>query len=130
MISVHTDRIGDVAVVACAGELQQLRDASSLRDTVRHESDSRLLVLDFSEVESVSREGLGALTALEMWAADLGIDLKLFNPRLAVRYKLEAWSRKAGFLEIVPLDRVTELVVLAQNATKERHARPVEKIAA
>ena len=130
MLSVHTDRIGDVAVVACSGELQQLNDVSALRDTVREQSQSRLLVLDLSELESVSREGLSALSALEMWAANRGIDLKLFNPRLSVRYELEAWSRKAGFLEIVPSDRVTELVVLAQNIGQEQTTLPVEQMAA
>ena len=130
MLDVHTDRIGDITVVACSGDFDASQDASRLCDTVCEEGDSRLLVLDFSEVESITEQGLTVLSSLDSWANKYKVDMKLFNPPLSVNNEVEEWRQKADSLEIVPLGRFTELIRLAQNVRREHAPFTVDQIAA
>jgi hypothetical protein len=130
MLDVHTDRIGDVTVVACSSDFDVRQDISKLRDIVRRESDSRLLVLDFSKVELITSEQLGALSTLDSCASKYEVDVKLFNLPLSLNDQIEEWRSRAGSLEIVPLERFTDLIVLAQNARREGAPHLVDQFAA
>jgi anti-anti-sigma regulatory factor len=79
MLSIHTDRIGDVAVLQCEGRIVRSDAAFRLRDEVTAYSDVRVMVLDLSKVTSIEGGGLGMLLFLERWALDHEIELKVFN---------------------------------------------------
>jgi len=121
VLNVQTDRIGDVVVIACSGELAQEEDAFRLYSAAISHWHSRLLVLDLTKVESVGNYGLKTLTALQTWADQCRTDLKLFNPRSSVRSKLKEWTEGPDCLDIVTLDRLSDLIVLAQNAPNTSH---------
>ena len=46
MLQIHTDRVGDVAVVQCEGRLVRSDAAFRLRDEVISQVDARAIVLD------------------------------------------------------------------------------------
>ena len=58
MLQIHTDRVGDVAVVQCEGRLVRSDAAFRLRDEVISQVDARAIVLDLSEVNALEGGGL------------------------------------------------------------------------
>jgi anti-anti-sigma regulatory factor len=84
MFSVQTVQSNEVAVLQCRGRLVRSDAAYRLRDAVTAHASSRVIVLDFSQLEAVEGGGLGMLVFLQRWAQDIGIKLQLFNPSPAV----------------------------------------------
>ena len=120
MLRTHIENIGDMAVIECEGRIVRSEDAFRLRDAVNLESDSRIIVLDLSEVSAIEGGGLGMLVFLQRWTSDHDIRLKLFNPRSSVRSRLEHASSMREF-EIASLDEITALLARCE-AQYERAA--------
>jgi len=80
MLTIDVERTGDVAVVRCAGRIVRGREVHTLRNAVIGEKDSRIVVLDLTDVESVDAGGLNTLVSLHAWAVSRGVQLKLVNP--------------------------------------------------
>src|SRR5258708_1110045 len=70
MLSVHMENIGEMAVIDCEGRIVRSEDAFKLRDAVNLQSDSRIIVLDLSEVSAIAGGGLGMLMFLQRWSCD------------------------------------------------------------
>jgi len=107
MLTVHTDIIGDTAVIDCEGRLAGWDAGITLHNAVRSQEDSRTIVLDLSELYQIDDNGLRTLSALQAWAMNNDIQLKLFNPKSAVRNRLQhreaLKSALASYSEIVLL---------------------------
>lgn len=84
MLDLGMERIGDLGIVECSGRIVRSEAAFKLRRAVIALDDARVIVLDLSEVTAIAGGGLGMLVFLQQWAADHGIQLKLFNPRKSV----------------------------------------------
>jgi len=97
MFSIHTDKIGHMAVVECEGSIVRTDSAFKLRDAVTSQTGANIVVLDLSEVSAIEGGGLGMLVFLQRWARDRDISLKLFNPSRYVRQKLEMVSAMSEF---------------------------------
>src|ERR1700723_2358329 len=97
MLSVYIDNIGEMAVIECAGRIARSDAVFRLRDAVKSQSEARIIVLDLSEVPLLEGGALGMLVFLQRWAQDHHIRLKLFNPRQAVRDRLEQVSSMQAF---------------------------------
>ena len=80
MLTVKTERAGDVVVVKCAGRIVRGQE-SILRNAVLSEKLARMFVLDLSDVEALDAGGLTLLVALHRWTEDNRVHLKLVNPR-------------------------------------------------
>ena len=80
MLTIDIEKTSDVAVVRCSGRIVRGEEVCTLRNAVVSERDTRIVVLDLSEVESVDAGGLTALVSLHLWTCDRGIQLKLVNP--------------------------------------------------
>src|SRR4029077_13884276 len=89
MLTIDTEKCGDVAVVRCSGRLVRGEGVCTLRNAVVTGKDTRIVVLDLSEVESLDAGGLTALVSLHHWTRNHGIQLKLVNPSHFVREMLE-----------------------------------------
>src|SRR5437867_10397316 len=96
MFSIHTDKIGDMAVVECEGRIVRSDAAFKLRDAVTSQTDANVVVLDLSEVYAVEGGGLGMLVFLQRWAQDHDVQLKLFNPSRSVREKAGTCQHNVG----------------------------------
>jgi len=81
MLTVHTENIGEMAVIECEGRIVRSEAAFELRKAVNLQSDARIIVLELSEVTAIEGGGLGMLVFLQQWTHDHDIRLKLFNPR-------------------------------------------------
>jgi anti-anti-sigma regulatory factor len=88
MLNLHVDKIGDLAVVECAGRVVRSEAAFRLREAVTSLRNARIIVLDLSEVPAIEGGGLGMLLFLQRWAYDHDIQFKLFNPSRSVRDRL------------------------------------------
>jgi len=85
MLTIDVEKTGDVAVVRCGGRIVRGEEVRTLRSAVVSEKDSRIVVLDLSEVESLDAGGLTTLLSLHQWARCRGVQLKLVNPTHFVR---------------------------------------------
>jgi anti-anti-sigma regulatory factor len=120
MLSIHTDQIGDVAVLQCDGRIVRSDAAFKLRDEVTSHRDVRVIVLDLSEVTSIEGGGLGMLLFLERWALDHNIELKVFNPSNSVRYRLEQAQAVMDF-EISTVQDVSTVLAHAEQHGSHTH---------
>lgn len=114
MLSVHIEKVGDIAVVECEGRIVRSEAAFTLRYAVTSQRDARIVVLDLSEVTAIEGGGLGMLVFLQRWAHDRDIRFKLFNPSRSVRDKLEHTSSMSA-CEIATLDEMMALLALADS---------------
>jgi anti-anti-sigma regulatory factor len=114
MLTVHTDRIGDVAVIECQGRLVRSEAAFAVRNAVMSQKDAHTIVLDLSELAALEGGGLGMLLFLQRWAHDHDIRLKLFNPGNAVLNKLATSDALSAF-ELANTHEIAELLEVAQN---------------
>jgi anti-anti-sigma regulatory factor len=116
MSTIHAEQFGDMVVIGCEGRIVQPEAAYRLRNAVIAEADSRIIVLDFSEVDTVESGGLGMLAYLQLWAFARGIRLKLFNPSSRVLERIERASLHPW--QIASVDEMTALLMLADNHHK------------
>jgi anti-anti-sigma regulatory factor len=93
-----------------------------LRDTITEQRDVRAILLDFSELESISGGGVGMLVFLRACARYRGIQLWLFDPLPSVRKSLKQ-MRSAAELKIASMSEVMELLGWEGLPTIERHPR-------
>ena len=114
MLSIFIDNVGEMAVIECAGRIVQSEAIFKLRDAVKSQGDARIIVLDLSDVPIVEGSGVGMLVFLQRWAQDRHIRLKLFNPRKAVRDRLEQISSLQEF-DIATLDEMVALMATAEG---------------
>jgi anti-anti-sigma factor len=114
MLSIHSDRIGDIAVLQCEGQIEHSDAAFTLRNAVTAQPDARVIVLDLSEVRSIEVDGLGVLVFLERWALDHGIELKVFNPSSSVRHRIKDAQSVMDF-EISTIYDVSTLVPYVEH---------------
>lgn len=79
MLSVTSERAGDVVVIKSAGRIVR-GEESSLRNAVFAQQLARVIVLDLTEVETLDAGGLNLLISLHRWSEGNRIHLKLVNP--------------------------------------------------
>ncbi len=124
MLTLDVEKTGDVAVVRCAGRLVRGAEISTLRNAVVSEKNTRIVVLDLSELEGMDAGGLNALVSLQLWSRNHGVQLKLVNPSGFVR-ELLARTRLDHVFEVSSLHDA--LVVLSRPPRAESGpARPTE----
>ena len=105
MPSVHIDKVGEMAIIECAGRFVRSEAAFKIRDAVTSQTDARVVVLDLTEMHAIGGGGLGMLVLLQSWAHDHDIRFKLFNPSRPVRDKL-----KHADFEIATLEQMMSLL--------------------
>jgi len=88
MLTIDVEKTGDVAVVRCGGRIVRGEEVRALRNAVVSEKQSRIVVLDLSDVESLDAGGLTTLLSLHQWAQSRRVQLKLVNPSHFVREML------------------------------------------
>jgi anti-anti-sigma factor len=99
-LSLEIRRCDNVAVVACKGRIVYGNEVEALSYTVADLfPQSRQLVLELSQVETMDGAGLGELLALLALAQARGCTMKLADPSKAVRELLEL-TRVASAFEI------------------------------
>ena len=115
MLNLAVEKIGDLAIVECMGRVVRSEAAFKLHETVTSLRDSRIIVLDVSEVSAIEGGGLGMLLFLQRWAHDRDIQLKLFNPTRYVRDRLERIASIPEF-DIATPHEMTALLATARPA--------------
>jgi anti-anti-sigma factor len=80
MLTIDVEKANDVAVVHCVGRLVRGAEVSTLRNAVVSEKNTRIVVLDLSQLEFIDGGGLNVLVSLHHWTRNHGIQLKLVNP--------------------------------------------------
>ena len=109
----NVERFGDVTIIECERRIVQGEAAYRLRNTVIAEAASRMIVLDFSEVEAIEGGGLGMLAYLQLWAFAHDLRLKLFNPSRRVLKRIEHGCLHEW--QIATLDELTALLRVADK---------------
>ncbi len=109
MFGVHVEKIGDVAVILCEGRMIGSDAAFRLRDEVRRQRNSSVVLLDLSELSFMGGDVLGMLVFLQAWTRDLGIQFKLFDPPPQVRLSPQRLCLTTE-LEIASMDDVLSML--------------------
>ncbi|MGH9512414.1 MAG: STAS domain-containing protein [Terriglobales bacterium] len=99
MLTIDIDKVDGVAIVKCVGRLLRGEAVNTLRNAVLSEQNTRIIVLDLSDVEAADAGGLNAVVSLRNWAVSRGIRVKLVNPSPLVSEMLTRFR----------LDRVLEI---------------------
>ncbi len=99
MLTLDVERSKDVVVVRCAGRIVRGEEVYALKSAVLTENNTRIVVLDLSDVESLDAGGLAALVSLHHWSRGRGIQLKLVNPCNFVRELLDR-TKLSGVFDI------------------------------
>jgi len=99
MLSIDVEKKGEVAIVRCSGRLVRGAEVGTLREAVISEKNTRVIMLDLSDVQMLDAGGLNALVSLHLWSKSRGVQLKLVNPNAFVRQVLTS----------VGMDRVFEI---------------------
>jgi anti-anti-sigma regulatory factor len=114
MLDLTIEKIGELAVVECHGRIVRSDAAFKLREALTALPGIGIIVLDLSEVTAIEASGLDMLLFLQRWACDCDIQVKLFNPRMSVRDRLEGVSSMPQF-HIVTLPEVLALMANANS---------------
>lgn len=99
MLTIEVEKSGDVAVVRCGGRLVRGAEVRTLSQAVVSENDTRIIMLDLSDVAALDAGGLAALLSLRQWAREHNVQLKLVNPSRFVEDML-ARTRLDGVFDI------------------------------
>jgi anti-anti-sigma factor len=91
MLTVTTERLGDVVTLRCAGRIVRGQETAILCAAVQQHQ--RHLVLDFSGVDAIDAAGVGLLVSVQA----AGIYLKLVNPTKQVREVLKVTQLESIF---------------------------------
>ena len=126
MLSIRTERAGDVVVIKCAGRIVRGLE-SALRNAVMATSPARVVVLDLSDVEAVDAGGLNLLVSLHRWTEASRMHLKLVNPRPFVNEMLTRTHLDCVF-EISSLDEA--LTVLGDCQCQSQNHRQLSRATA
>jgi anti-anti-sigma factor len=97
MLTLDVEKQKDVVVVRCTGRIVRGEEVCKLKNTVLAESDTRIVVLDLSDVTSMDAGGLSALVSLHHWSRSRGIQLKFVNPSDFVRETLDRTKLSSVF---------------------------------
>jgi hypothetical protein len=63
MPSVHVDKVGEIAIIECAGRFVRTETTLKLRDAVTSQTDAHVVVLDLTEMHAIGSGGLGSAGA-------------------------------------------------------------------
>jgi anti-anti-sigma factor len=118
MLTIDVEKAGDLAVVRCSGRLVRGQEVSTLKNAVVSENNTRIMVLDLSEVEMIDAGGLNALVGLHHWTRSHAIQLKLVNPSHFVKEVLLT-TRLDHVFDISSLHDA--LIVLAGRDCRSAH---------
>ena len=88
-LHINSEQVRDVTVLRCAGRILRGEALRLLKNAVTNLTGMRVIVLDLSGVEMLDGGGLGMLVALQGWARNNGIQLKLVNPSKFAREMFE-----------------------------------------
>ena len=91
MLTVITERFGDVVALRCAGRIVRGHETAILCAAVQQHRSN--LVLDLSAVDAIDAAGVGLLVSLQA----AGIYLKLVNPSKPVREVLSVTHLESVF---------------------------------
>jgi anti-anti-sigma factor len=120
MLTVKSERAGDVVVVKCAGRIVRGQEAT-LRNAVLAEKLARMVVLDLTEVESVDAGGLNLLVSLHRWTESNHAHLKLVNPQPFVHEMLTRTHLDCVF-DISNLDHALVVLAGCERRPAQAHA--------
>jgi anti-anti-sigma factor len=90
MLTINVEKLKDLVIVRCIGRIVRGENIRTLKTEVISANDTRLIVLDLSEVESIDAAGLSALVSLHHRSRSRGIQLRLVNPS---RFVLDVFNR-------------------------------------
>jgi anti-anti-sigma factor len=107
--TIQSQRAGDVAILQCYGRIVRGESLVNLRNAVTQLQKVRIVVLDFSGVETIDGGGLGMLVFLRRWTADNATQLKLVNPNAFVREMLER-THLTGIFDISSVEDAVEIL--------------------
>ena len=120
MLTVKTERAGDVVVIKCAGRIVRGQE-SILRNAVLSQKLARVFVLDLSDVEAFDAGGLTLLVALHRWTEENHVHLKLVNPRPFV-YDMLTRTHLDCVFDISSLHHVISVIGGCESAPIRAHA--------
>jgi anti-anti-sigma factor len=120
MLTVTSERAGDVVVVKCAGRIVRGQE-SILRNAVLSQKLARVFVLDLSDVDALDAGGITLLVALHRWTEENRVHLKLVNPRPFV-YDMLTRTHMDCVFDISSLHHVISVIGGCESPRLHAHA--------
>src|SRR5215472_14790255 len=116
MLSLRIEKLGDVAIIHCAGRIV-FPGVRELRIAVLRQLPARTLVLDFVNIVAIDAAGLGMLVSLRTRAKQTGRTIKLMNVTPWVERLLQLTKLKSEF-EICSTREMLDLLCRAMQQSE------------
>jgi anti-anti-sigma factor len=116
-LHIRSEQTEDVAVLHCTGKIVRAKALHLLKVTVTGLTQTRVIVLDLSGVETLDGGGLGMLVFLHGWTSDNGIQLTLVNPSNFVQEMLER-TQLMRVLHVSSVEDAVEVLCNSDLATE------------
>lgn len=100
MLSIHTTRLGNVAVLFVQGQIVR-GETDALRRTVLAQVEASAVVLDLAKVNTIDAGGLGVMLELREHTQSRGIEFRLKNVTRLVCRVLEI-TRLNSVFDVTP----------------------------
>jgi anti-anti-sigma factor len=120
MLVVNIQILGETSVFRCIGRIVAGEEVASLKRAVLCHQDSKIVVLDLSQVSALDGSGMGLLAFFAGWTRVVGISFKLMSPTPHVRRLLEL-TNLGSILEICDWECIPEMMTHAAAATANRN---------
>ena len=128
MLSLTIQKLGDIAIVHCAGRIA-FPDARELRTALLRQLRSRTLVLNLVETVAIDASGLGVLVSVRTWAKQTGRVLKLMNVTPWVEQLLRLTNLRSEFEICTPremLDLLCRALHQPESVLSETAIEPTD----
>lgn len=114
MLSLQTDKIGNLSIVECQGSIARTAEIAQLRAAVLARDWAEAIIIDLSEVRYLEMDAIQLLAFLRSWARENGIQLKLFNPSSYVRHQFKTVDAMFHF-EFASLPDAMGMLIRAES---------------
>ena len=125
MLTIDIEKTGDIAIVRCIGRIVRGESVATLRNTVVSKTNTRVILLDLSDVEAIDAGGLSAMVSLYHWSRSRGVQFSLVNPshfihEVLVRTGLDQVLEISKFEDLLAVLR-SDLRGMSNRAMPPRH---------
>ena len=120
MLSLRIEKLGDVAIIHCAGRIV-FPGVRELRIVLLRHLRTRTLVVDLVDIVAIDAAGLGMLVSLRTWAKQTGKTLKLMNLTPWVERLLQLTKLKSEF-EICSAREMLDFLCRAMQQSELVHS--------
>ncbi len=114
MLTIDIEKTGDIAIVRCIGRIVRGESVATLRNTVVSKANTRVILLDLSDVEAIDAGGLSAMLSLYHWSRARDVQFSVVNPSHFIHEVLV----RTGLDQVLEISKFENLISVLRSDLK------------